>query len=97
MSASTTIEPNLAALQADIASLKQDVSSLIEHLKLGVTNGAENVAERLDAGAQRLYRTLADEGERSVKVIGQKVEEQPIAALLIALGVGYIGGRLMSK
>ena len=97
MNASSKSEPDLAVLQDDLATLKRDVASLIEHLKTGATNGAHSAAEYLDDGARRLYRNVAAEGQRSAKVIGEQVEEHPLAALLIALGVGYIGGRFLSR
>ena len=77
--------------------MKRDVSNLLDHLKTGAANGAQSAADQIDEGARRLYRHIAAEGERSAKVIGQHVEEQPLVALLIALGVGYISGRLLSR
>jgi ElaB/YqjD/DUF883 family membrane-anchored ribosome-binding protein len=84
-------------LHTDIAALKHDVASLIEHLKAGATNGAHSATARLDDSAHKLYQDLAAGGERSAKAIGRQVEQQPLVALLIALGVGYIGGRLLSR
>jgi hypothetical protein len=97
MSGSSKSEPGIAGLQDDIAALKRDVASLIEHLKLGATSGAQSAAEQLDDGAHRLCRGLAAEGDRVAKVVCRQVEEQPLVALLIALGIGYVGGRLLSR
>ena len=97
MSISSKTDPDLAALQDDLAALKRDVSNLLEHLKIGATNGAQSTAERLDDGAQRIYRNVAAEGDRAAKAIGRQIEEQPLVALLIALGIGYVGGRLLSR
>ena len=97
MRGSSNGDPDLAAQQDDIAALKRDVASLIEHLKVGATNSVQSATEHLDDGASRFCRNVAAEGERSVKAIGQQIEEQPLVALLIALGVGYIGGRLLSR
>jgi ElaB/YqjD/DUF883 family membrane-anchored ribosome-binding protein len=97
MNASTKSEPDLAVLQDDMAALKRDVASLIEHLRAGATSGAHNAADYLDDGARRLYRTMAAESQRSAKALGEQVEEHPLAALLIALGVGYVSGRFLSR
>ncbi len=97
MAANTSLDPDLAALREDLAGLKRDVASLVDHLKLGVTNGAENAAARIDAGARDLAHGIAAEGSRSAELISRKIEEQPLVALLIAVGVGWIGGRLMSR
>ena len=97
MTAASEGKPDLAAVQEDIAALKRDVASLIEHLKASATGTARGAADQFDEAAQRLYRTAAEEAERSVKAMSQKVEEQPLAALLIALGVGYVAGRLLTR
>ena len=97
MSESDKSESGVAGLQDDIATLKRDVASLIEHLKLGATTGAQSAAEHLEDGAHRIYRGVAAEGERAAEVVCRQIEAQPLVALLIALGVGYIGGRLLSR
>lgn len=97
MSASIKNDPDLASLQSDIAALKRDLSTLVEHIKTSATNSAEAAAGQLDDGARKLYRNIAAEGERSVKAISHQIEEQPLVALLIAAGIGYIGGRLLTR
>jgi hypothetical protein len=42
-------------------------------------------------------RNVVAEDERSAKALRRQIEAQPLAALLIALGVGYIGGRVLSR
>jgi ElaB/YqjD/DUF883 family membrane-anchored ribosome-binding protein len=97
MIAPNQTDPSIAALQDDIAALKRDVSKLIEHLQEGAATSARSTAEQIDDGVQRLYRNVAAEGDRAVKGVSRQIEEQPLVALLIALGVGYIGGRLLSR
>jgi ElaB/YqjD/DUF883 family membrane-anchored ribosome-binding protein len=97
MSGSSKTDTDVAALRDDLAALKRDVGSLIEHLKTGATNTAQGAAAQLDDRAQRLYRTVTAEGERSVKAVSRQVEEQPLTAMLIALGVGYVAGRLLMR
>jgi hypothetical protein len=97
MSVSSKSEPGIAELQEDMAALKRDLSSLIEHLKLGATAGAQSAAGQIDDGAHRAYRSIATEAERAAKMVCRQVEAQPLVALLIALGLGYVGGRLLSR
>ena len=92
-----TESSDLSALQNDMTALKRDVASLVQHLTSGASKGAQDAASQIDDGARRLYRTAAAEGDRSLKAIGAQVEAQPIAALLIAVGLGYLGGRLLTR
>ena len=93
----TTNSNDLAALQADMTALKRDVASLVQHLATGASKSAQDAAAQIDDGARRLYRTAAAEGDRSIKAISAQVEAQPVAALLIAVGLGYLGGRLLTR
>lgn len=94
---SATSNPDLAALQADLAALKRDVGDLMAHLKATAAASVQGATASLEDGASKLLRSITDEGERSMKAIGQKVEDQPVMALLIAFGIGYLGGRVLPR
>ena len=57
----------------------------------------QEAVERLSGEADRLYRSLTKQSERSVRAISRQVEEQPLTSLLVAFGIGLIGGRLLSR
>jgi len=97
MSASTPPIADVSALQADLAALKRDVADLMTHLKSNAAATVQGATEKLEDGATRIMRSISDEGERSMKAVGQKIEEQPLMALLIAFGVGYLGGRTLGR
>jgi ElaB/YqjD/DUF883 family membrane-anchored ribosome-binding protein len=91
---------DIDAIVEGIATLKHDLAVLTDRLKRAGMNGLkdtehESVAELRDE-AEAIYRSLAAQGGRTAKVIGRAVEEQPIASLLIAFGIGLISGRLLS-
>jgi len=90
-------EATAADLQDDIAALKRDVAGLIEHLKLGATAGVQSASDQIDDSAHRVCRTVSAEGQRAANAISRQVEAQPLVALLVALGVGYVGGRMLSR
>lgn len=97
MSAIKNTETDLNALRDDLAALKNDMASLVANMTATAATGAQSAASQIDQKAREAYRTAAAEGDRAAKLVGQKVEEQPITALLIALGIGYVSGRMLSR
>ncbi len=99
MSAKNTSD--LDAIGDDVAILKRDLSRLMEHMKNGTydvaTGSARDAVERLSNEADQLYRGLAKQGNRSIRAVSRQVEEQPLASLLVAFGIGLIGGRLLGR
>ena len=91
---------DIEAIVEGIAALKRDLAVLADHLKQAGANGGkrpalESIAELTDQ-AEAICARVAAHGQRTAKSIGHAVEEQPIAALLIAFGVGLISGRVLS-
>jgi len=97
MSVTSDLDPGLATLRDDIAAIRTDVSTLIDHLTTGAAPSAQNAATRIEEGSRRLYRTATVEGGNAAKQIGRRIERKPLVALLIVLGIGYIGGRMLSR
>ena len=98
---STKNQSDLSTIGDDVVLLKRDLSRLMDHLKNGTFDVAkestQQVVERLSDETDRLYRTLTKQSERSVKAISRQVEEQPLASLVVAFGIGLISGRLLSR
>ncbi len=97
MAAHATKPADLDTLADDIQSLKGDFSALLAHIKENAVSGANGATSALGDEAQRLYDELAVKGKRSAKALGRQVEEQPILSLAIAFGIGFIGGRFLSR
>src|SRR6185312_17161206 len=89
--------PDLDAIVSDLASLRRDFAALTDHVKIGAINGANGAVSHLGDEAERLYGTLAAQGQRSMRAIGRQVEEQPVMSLLLAFAVGFIGSRFLSR
>jgi hypothetical protein len=83
-------DPDLEAIIKDVSALKSDIGRLMAHVKT-------DAAETVNGSARRIYGSLAAEGERSVSALVQQVEERPIASVLIAFAVGFIGSRLLAR
>jgi ElaB/YqjD/DUF883 family membrane-anchored ribosome-binding protein len=94
-------QSDLSTIGDDVVLLKRDLSRLMDRLKNGTFDVAkestQEVVERLSDETDRLYRSLTKQSERSVKAISRQVEEQPLASLVVAFGIGLISGRLLSR
>ena len=77
--------------------LKSDVANLLTHLRQGAANGAQSAADQIDDSARRLYRSIAAESARPLKAIGDQIEEQPLIALVVAAGIGFVAGRVLRR
>src|SRR5687767_9903331 len=85
---------DIDAIMDDIAALKRDVSKALERIKNtaldGALDSAQDIADDLGDDVAELYKDLSKKGRRTAKVVGQRVEEQPIASLLLAFSAGFI-------
>jgi hypothetical protein len=97
MSTNSAGNSEYAALRNDFAKLQADVSGLFEHLKTNAASTANGAAKYVDDNARQMYKSASELGEQSASAIGKRIEEQPLVAMLIVLGLGYIGGRVMSR
>ena len=97
MNASVKVEPELALFREDLDALKRDVASLIEHMKGGATNTVQNAAGEVERRVISLRQQAGAEGDRSVKALQLFVQNQPIVALTIAVGIGYAGARVLRR
>jgi ElaB/YqjD/DUF883 family membrane-anchored ribosome-binding protein len=88
---------DLATLRADMTSLRRDVSSLLGHLKTGAVNGVQDAVADMNGRARAAYGGIADGGERSAREIGRQVGAHPLFALVVAAGIGFVGGRVLSR
>jgi len=100
----SSITPDFTALQADVTALKKDVASLLDHLQKetvngarGAVNGAKGAVDRFEKQAEQLYRTVYAKGEQQAEVLSHKIEDQPLTAVLIAAGIGFLSGRLLAR
>ena len=55
----------------------------------------EDKARQLAGDAQSAYGGAVDQARESSEALGRKVENQPIAAVLIAAAIGYALSRLL--
>lgn len=97
MTASSDAQPDFTALRDDLSALKRDMAVLLTNLKGSAANGAAGAAAQINAGANGVYDAAAASGSRAADALGKQMEEQPVMALLIAFGLGFIGSRVLLR
>ena len=95
MNASMKVEPDLALFREDLDALKRDVASLIEHMKGGTTNTVQNVSGQVERRVRSFRQQAGAERDRTAKALNLLVQNQPYVALTIAVGIGYVGARVL--
>ena len=97
MSASMDSDPDIVLFREDLVLLKRDVSSLIEPIKGGATNNVQNATNQIERHVRSLHQEAGAQGERSAQVVSVFTEKQPLVALIIAVGIGYLGARVARR
>jgi hypothetical protein len=97
MSASMNAESDVELFREDLVALKRDVASPIKHMKGGATNTVQDGAGPLNRRVRSVGQEAGAQGGRWAKVINLFVENQRVAALSIAVAVGYIGARVLRR
>lgn len=97
MNSPISTDADVASLRRDLESVKNDVASLLEHLKADTGACAEGALNRIEEGGRQAFRAVTDQGSKSMGALGRQIEAQPVVALLIAAGLGWIGGRVFRR
>ena len=97
MSASMNVDSDLELFRDDLGALKRDVANLIEHLKGGAANTVQNAADEVERRVRSFRQQAGAEGDRSTKALNLFVQNQPLVALSIAVGIGYVGARVLRR
>jgi ElaB/YqjD/DUF883 family membrane-anchored ribosome-binding protein len=101
MKVSRKATADLETIVEDFATLRRDVAEVVTQLKddaiARADGAARSAVEQVEDEAGRIYGKLAVKSRRSAKVLSRQVEEQPIASMLVAFGLGYLSRVLMSR
>ena len=52
---------------------------------------------RIEQAVSDIYDAVVEPSAQSIEALEQRVEERPIASLLIAFGLGWLVGRLLFR
>jgi ElaB/YqjD/DUF883 family membrane-anchored ribosome-binding protein len=91
------LRDELAKLRADVATLVKDLRSLGLAAADTAQRAAETGGDRLRTDIDETISELRRRGEKTLQGAKATVEERPLFALLIALVVGFILGRVVDR
>jgi ElaB/YqjD/DUF883 family membrane-anchored ribosome-binding protein len=84
----------------DVEQLKRDVAKLRDDFGQLIQSGAEAAREQVSMrveGMRSAMGSMRSGGGRAVGKLSNKVEERPLAAVLVAFGVGVLVAKLMDR
>lgn len=81
-----SIEKELEALKADLTSVKNDLRDLVD----GLVGRAKSETDDITQSARKNIRL-------GVTSVEESIEQNPFTTVLVALGVGMILGKVLSR
>jgi ElaB/YqjD/DUF883 family membrane-anchored ribosome-binding protein len=94
---SAGLRQELEKLKADFAALAQDLQSLARTAAGTARRAAAAEGGRLGAEIDETLRDLRQRGDKALEDAKEAVQERPLAALLMALLVGFVLARLLDR
>ncbi|MDB5393834.1 MAG: hypothetical protein JWM91_1340 [Rhodospirillales bacterium] len=91
------VEGDFGAVKDDLAKLRSDIANLSNALK---ELTSETVHERIDSlrgGIDRLTDDAKVQSREMLDDLTDRIEERPLASILIAFGAGILIGRLFDR
>lgn len=101
MATAKTAEDTAAELSKEMKALRDDLTALVSTVKEFTTSQAEHAVgaakETVGHMAESLRMTASEarhRGEVAATEVEEMIAKRPLTAVLIALGVGYLVGKL---
>ncbi len=88
MAAKDTVETTPNDLVGEVARLREQLETLMRERVAPAVSDIAHRAEKIVDGASDSVRAQAD-------AVGAKVREQPLIAVAVAVGIGWLLGRAM--
>lgn len=97
-------EPSVDDLRENLVELRKDFKTLLTTVERLAESQAQDVTNQLREGlkayadkGEALYGTASKQAERVFGELHESVERNPMSAMLIALGLGYLIGVMTRK
>lgn len=97
---STGMSSDVESIKSSFADLRRDVGELLSSAfglgKTGANAAKDGASDAFDSLKER-FADLKDRGADKMSGLEKKIEDNPIAAALIALGVGYVIAKFLTR
>jgi ElaB/YqjD/DUF883 family membrane-anchored ribosome-binding protein len=90
---STTTEKDLKELRSEYASLKSDLAEMSKTIANLANDGIDEGSKRVRSVA----RHSRDRARETLGAVENEIEERPITSVAVALGAGFVLGKLLSR
>ncbi len=88
---------DVEALKKDLSALRSDLKSLRSSVADEMRNGADRAAGGIASAARSTVDSVAAAGEKGYNATARQIEANPLTAVLIAAGVGFVLGSLIRR
>ncbi len=86
-------DQDLKELREDLASLKSDMGDIADTLSKLAHNTADEGRKRVKSAAKQSRA----QAEATLGSLEKEIEERPMTSLALALGIGFVMGKLFSR
>jgi ElaB/YqjD/DUF883 family membrane-anchored ribosome-binding protein len=91
------ITTELNRLKSDIASLRDDMTSVLSTLRNSGIDQGRNVYDRASERARRARDQVREQAAEAYGTVERGVEEHPLTSVLTAFGTGFVTGMLLVR
>ncbi len=91
------VDKELNQVKADIASLREDMSALLQAVKDSGASQGEKVYQTASEQAQRAGEAARHHTRETYNAFGREVEQRPLTAVATALAAGFVAGLLLDR
>ncbi len=89
--------PEVSDIKRDASMLRDDASSLAARVKEDGSALASKISHQISDTASEAYETIKAESRRQADRVEAKVHADPLKAVMVAAGVGFVLGFLTRR
>lgn len=95
-----TSSQDIGAIEREVATLRRDLAALADAIRSRRNSAAKdlhNTADQLSGDAEQIIDALQARGRETLGTLSRTVEERPLAFVLLAFILGFLGSRMIGR